>query len=94
MTENVTKEIGRSLKFPDHRDVIRADAEAFRRLSPDQKMKYFHDVLQTGLYLSQISPNRQINDEQFLKREADWQRIQREIFEHERSHGRVPDDLA
>lgn len=94
MKDIIVEETGLPLKFPDYRDVIRADAEAFRRLSPENRMKYFQDVIQSGWYLSRISPNRQIEDELFLKREAEWQRIQREIIDHELACGRGPAHVA
>jgi hypothetical protein len=94
MNDIIVDETGLPLKFPDYRDVIRADAEAFRRLPPDERMKYLQDVIQTGWYLSRISPNRQIEDELFLKREAEWQRFQREIFDRELANGRDPSNLA
>ena len=90
MNDIIVEETGLPLKFPDYRDVIRADAEAFRRLSPVDRMKCFQDVIQTGWYLSRISPNRQFEDEMFLKREAEWQRIQREIFDRELAGGSDP----
>ena len=94
MNQIIDEETGLRLSFPDYRDVIRADAEAFRRMAPDQRMNYLQDVIQTGWYLSRISPNRQIEDELFLKREADWQRIQREIIDHELACGRNPSSIS
>jgi hypothetical protein len=34
------------------------------------------------MFLLRTSSKRQIIDQMFLKREADWQRIQRELFAH------------
>jgi hypothetical protein len=83
---------GLPLKFPDYRETIRAEAEAFRRLSPQERLRHLNDVLQAGLHLARISPNREANDRLFLEQENEWRRIQRELFEHERARGRFRDD--
>ena len=49
MNEIICEETGLPLKFPDYRDVIRADAQAFRRLAPDERVKYLQDVNSTGM---------------------------------------------
>jgi hypothetical protein len=88
MNEIIADATGLPLKFPDYRETIRAEAEAFRLLSPQERLRHLDDVLRAGLHLARISPNREANDRLYLERETQWQRIQRELFDHERARGR------
>jgi hypothetical protein len=93
MKEIIVPETGLPLKFPDYREAIRADAEAFRRLSPQERIRHIDDLFRTALHLARISPNREANERLYLESEANWRRIQRELFEHERTSGRSPVDV-
>ena len=82
MSDIVVEATGLPLCFPDPREEAYARAQEFRRLSPEKRLKYLLDVIETGMILMRESPKRQIIDQLFLKREAEWQRIQQELFAH------------
>ena len=84
MYEIIVPETGLPLKFPDHRVEAAEQARKFRELSPADRMRAMGDVLSMGIILMRSSPKREIIDKMFLKREAEWQRIQRELFSHVR----------
>jgi hypothetical protein len=88
MSDIIVEETGLPMRFPDYRETIREEAEAFRRLSPEQRLRHLDDVLRAGLHLARISPNREANERLFLERESQWRRIQQELIEHERASGR------
>ncbi|MCI0378973.1 MAG: hypothetical protein L0215_15300 [Gemmataceae bacterium] len=71
-------------KFPDPQELARQRAEEFQRLTPDNRIREIMDTIETGMLLLRESPNRQRIDELFLQREANWQRLQKELF---RKHG-------
>jgi hypothetical protein len=93
MNDLIADATGLPLKFPDYRETIRAEAEAFRRLSRQERSRHLNDVLQAGHHLDCISPNRGANDRLNLERENEWRRIQRELFERERARGRGHFDM-
>lgn len=80
MNELLDPETGLPLRFPDPREEAAARAQEFNRLSPDQRLEYLFDVIRTGMVLLLESPKRNVMDQLFLKREAEWQRIQQELF--------------
>ena len=82
MSDIIVEATGLPLRFPDPREEAYARAEEFRRLSPKKRLEYLLDVIETGMILIRESPKRQLMDQLFLKREAEWQRIQRELFAH------------
>jgi hypothetical protein len=93
MNEIIVEATGLPLKFPDYRETIRADAEAFRRLSPAERVRHIDDLFRTALHFVRVSPIRERIDHLYLEQEAKWRRVQRELFEHERASGRGPIDL-
>ena len=80
MNDVIVEATGLPLRFPDPRAEAYARAQEFRRLSPEKRLESVLDVIETGMILIRQSPKRQIIDQLFLKREAEWQRIQRELF--------------
>lgn len=82
MNELIVEATGLPLRFPDPREEAYARAEEFRRLSPQKRVEYLADVIETGMTLIRQSTKRRIIDDLFAKREAEWQRIQRELFAH------------
>ncbi len=82
MNEIIVEETGLPLRFPDRREECYQRSQEFRHLSPEKRMAYWLDVIDFGMMLVRQSPKRQLIDQLFLKREADWQRIQRELFTH------------
>src|SRR5262245_9495869 len=82
MNEIIAAATGLPLRVPDRRDEAYGRAQEFRRLSPEKRLEYFSDVIESGMLLIRQSPKRQLLDEIFLKREAEWQHIQQELFAH------------
>ena len=72
------------LRFPDHRDVIRQDAEAFRRLSPDDRVLRLLGFLACGRTLIAESPHCGVIREQQRRYEEAWQSAHRKLLE---AHG-------
>ena len=92
MNEIIVEATGLPLKFPDYRETIRADAEAFRLLAPQERVRYIDELFRTAIHLARISPIRETIDRLYLEQEEKWRRTQRELFEHERASGRGPVD--
>lgn len=69
-----------ALPFPDPLLVEREMSEQLQRLSLEQQDEAIRDVLLTGDMLLRDAPNRSVLDQMFLRREEEWQRIQRELF--------------
>ena len=76
----IPAETGTQLRFPDWREECRARSLEFRRMSPEDRMRCFSDVLETGMILLRDSPQRDFSERLFREREAEWQRIQSELF--------------
>lgn len=68
------------IKFPDWRDEMFSRAQEFRRLTPEARVAALFDVIAAGARMLEISPKRDVADRLFAEREAEWQRIQREVF--------------
>jgi hypothetical protein len=67
-------------RFPDPREDAVRRAREFQQLSPEERVRQLADVIETGHVLLRHSPNREIQDSLFQQREAEWQRVQRELF--------------
>jgi hypothetical protein len=67
-------------KFPDPLEEAARRAEEFQRLPTHERLRQLMDVVRTAVVLLQYSPHRVTSDRLFLQREADWQRIQRELI--------------
>jgi hypothetical protein len=76
------------IKFPDRIDVLREEAEKFQKLSPDEKWRVLESVIQTGLELSALSPNKERVKQLELEREAEWRKAHANLFsKYEKIHG-------
>jgi hypothetical protein len=60
------------MQFPNQYDVIREEAERFRRLSPDQRLESLQGVIQMGLELLEMSPHKRFDTERRMEREDQW----------------------
>ncbi len=67
-------------RFPNEAEVIRRDAEAFRRLSSRERFLRLLDLIGSGVKLLEHSPQREAGRKLRLLQEAEWQRIQKELF--------------
>ena len=68
------------IRFPSEAETIRRDAEAFRRLSPAERFRVLGDMIAAGRKLMRNSPRRDFAERQREADEAEWQRIQKELF--------------
>ncbi len=66
--------------FPDHRAVIREDAERFRRLPPRQRWQELFALRAWANRLAASTPQGRRTRELESEAEARWQAIQRELF--------------
>jgi hypothetical protein len=75
--------------LPQHFDrlakVAAERARAFQRLSPDERFQAIFDLIASGESILAQSPHRQAGIRLRQAREAEWKRIQRELFSR---HGR------
>lgn len=67
-------------RFPSEAEVIRQEAAAFRRLSPTERLMVILDLIASGVALMKHSPQREAARRLRDAQEAEWQRIQKELF--------------
>jgi hypothetical protein len=67
-------------RFPSEADTIRREAAAFRRLSPSDRLRTLLGLIASGVRLMERSPHREAGRRLRLVQEAEWQRIQKELF--------------
>jgi len=68
------------IRFPDEREKIFREAEAFRRLSPDERMAAIMDVIALGAAIMNESPHREAMKKLQEAHEEAWRVAQRELF--------------
>jgi hypothetical protein len=68
------------LQFPDPLVEARRRAEEFQHLTNEERIRLMLDTIETGFFLIRESPNRQATQKLSQDREADWQRVQTELF--------------
>jgi hypothetical protein len=68
------------IQFPNEAEKIRREAAAFRRLSPSQRLRTLLGLIASGVRLLERSPHREAGQRLRLVQEAEWQRIQKELF--------------
>jgi hypothetical protein len=73
-----------TIRFPDPADVMYEEAQAFRRLTPSERLTAILDLMASGLALIAGSPNREAARHLQVAQEEEWRRIQKELF---RQHG-------
>jgi len=66
--------------FPSPVDEARARAEEFRRLSPEERWRQIAELMEMGLNMVRNSPRRAEIEQRMEAQEAQWQRLQRELF--------------
>jgi hypothetical protein len=71
--------------FPDHREVIAADARRFRSLPPHERWGQLFALRAWGHRLTAAAPNKDSIRALEAAAEAAWQAVQRELFAR---HGR------
>jgi hypothetical protein len=69
-----------SIRFPREADTIYEQAEAFRRLSPTKRLLAILDLIASGVPLIAQSPNAEAGRRLREAQEAEWQRVQKELF--------------
>lgn len=66
--------------FPDHREVIAADARRFRSLAPQERWAELFALRAWGNRLTAASPRAESIRALEAEAEAAWQAVQRELF--------------
>jgi hypothetical protein len=77
--------MGQAFRFPRQADMIYDRAEAYRRLSPTERLLAILDLIASGKAIMDQSPQREAGRRLREAQEAEWQRIQKELFAR---HGR------
>ena len=70
------------LQFPNPMEEARRRAEEFQRKSADERWREIIAMMAFGLELVRTSPNREIALRLMDEDEAQWRRIQQELFTH------------
>ena len=68
------------IQFPSEADKIYEDAQSFRRLSPQERVRTIFDLIASGMHMLESSPKRETARRMREADEAEWQRIQKELF--------------
>jgi hypothetical protein len=68
------------IAFPDSREVAYRRAQEFQRLSPDERWREIAAVLELGWAMVRSSPQRAAIEQRWAEQEAEWRRIQAELF--------------
>ena len=68
------------IRFPSEADKIYQEALAFRRLSPPERVRAMFDMIASGMRMLETSPKRETARRLQEAQEAEWQRIQKELF--------------
>lgn len=69
-------------RFPDPLQEAARRAEEFRRLSPDERWREIASLMELGFAMIHESPRREWIQKRMAEQESQWQRSQRELFEH------------
>jgi hypothetical protein len=69
-----------AIRFPSEADTIYEEAEAFRQLSPTDRLLAILDLIAPGAELMRHSPNAEAAHVLRQADEAEWQRVQKELF--------------
>lgn len=67
-------------RFPSQADTIYEEAQAYRRLSPTDRLLVLLDLIASGVTIMNQSPHREASLRLRQAQEEEWQRIQRELF--------------
>ncbi|MBL8823702.1 MAG: hypothetical protein JNJ77_14020 [Planctomycetia bacterium] len=74
------------IRFPNQYDVIREEMARFNQFSVDRKFEILADMIQTGLELIELSPNKHIEEQAREKNELAWQQAHQRLFNSKKSH--------
>jgi hypothetical protein len=66
--------------FPDPLEEAYRRAQEFQRLSPDERWRQIIGMMALGWEMVRSSPRRKQIEERFAEHEAEWRRIQQELF--------------
>jgi hypothetical protein len=77
---NEMRAIELPVRFPSEVDKIYEEAQAFRRLSPEERVRTIFDLIASGMRMLETSPKRDAARRLQEASEAEWQRIQKELF--------------
>ncbi|MCI0456512.1 MAG: hypothetical protein L0Z62_05970 [Gemmataceae bacterium] len=67
-------------RFPAEADTIYEQAAAYRRLTPTERLRVLLDLIASGMALLEHSPHRLAQQRLQEEHEAEWQRVQKELF--------------
>ncbi len=70
------------IRFPPEADRIRAEAEAFRRLTPGGRWLAILDLIASGSVLMQQSPHRHVARQLQASQEEEWRQAMKAAFRH------------
>jgi hypothetical protein len=68
------------IKFPSEADKIYREAQTYRRLSPTDRLLALLDLIASGMAILEQSPQREAAKALREAQEAEWRRIQKELF--------------
>jgi hypothetical protein len=71
---------GLPLRYPSSAQEVYARAEEFRRLSPQERFKQIAELMEIGMNMVRTSPRRAEIERRMEAEEAEWKRIQGELF--------------
>ena len=63
------------IQFSSEADKIYDEAQSFRQLSPEDRVRVIFDVIASGMHMLESSPKRQTARGLHEAEEAEWQRI-------------------
>jgi len=68
------------IRFPPEGDKIYEAAVVYRRLTPTERLLALADLIASGMALLKQSPHREAGLRLHEAQEAEWRRIQKELF--------------
>ncbi len=68
------------IHFPREADTIFEQAEAYRQLSPTDRLLAIIDLIASGVAMMNESPHPEVGERLRLEQEVEWQRAQKELF--------------
>jgi hypothetical protein len=68
------------IQFPDPLAEAAQRAAEFQRLPTHERLRQLMDIIETARLIMRDSPHRVDSERLFRQREANWQRIQQELF--------------
>jgi hypothetical protein len=87
----VGQSVDLKINFPDEAEKIYQDAVAFRKLTSSDRFLAILDLMSSGLTLIESSPQKEAIQRWKLAQEAEWRKIQKELFNR---HGRGPSSTS